>query len=107
MLPRDIAARLGDERFTRFYVSARLKQMNKKLEALSGKHVAEKRGLKAQTRRDRLLPVEKVGSTRSNQSELQKIYLPEKSSYLIRHWRRGKKTIQFLWKMHAPKGLHY
>jgi len=44
MLPRDIAARLGDKRFTRFYVSARLKQMNKKLEALLGKHVAEKRG---------------------------------------------------------------
>ena len=44
MLPRDIAARLGDKRFTRFYVSARLKQMNKKLEALLGEHVAEKRG---------------------------------------------------------------
>jgi len=44
MLPRDTAARLGDKRFTRFYVSARLKQMNKKLEALLGEHVAEKRG---------------------------------------------------------------
>jgi len=44
MLPRDVAARLGDKRFTRFYVTARLKQMNKKLEALLGKHVAEKRG---------------------------------------------------------------
>jgi len=46
MLPRDIAARLGDKRFTRFYATARLKQMNKKLEALLGKHVAEKRGEK-------------------------------------------------------------
>ena len=44
MLPRDIAAKLGDKRFTRFYVTARLKQMNKKLDALLGKHVAEKRG---------------------------------------------------------------
>ena len=43
MLPRDIAAKLGDKRFTRFYVTARLKQMNKKLEAFLGKHVAEKR----------------------------------------------------------------
>ena len=46
MLPRDIAARLGDKRFTRFYTTARLKQMNKKLEALLGKHVVEKRGKK-------------------------------------------------------------
>ena len=44
MLPRDIAARLGDKRFTRFYVSARLKQMNKKLDTLLSKRVAEKRG---------------------------------------------------------------
>jgi len=44
MLPRDIAAKLGDKRFTRFYVTARLKQMNKKLDALLSKRVAEKRG---------------------------------------------------------------
>jgi hypothetical protein len=45
MLPRDVAAKLGDKRFTRFYVTARLKQMNKKLDAmLLGKRVAEKRG---------------------------------------------------------------
>lgn len=44
ILPRDVAARLGDKRFTRFYVSARLKQMNKKLEAILGQRVAEKRG---------------------------------------------------------------
>jgi hypothetical protein len=44
MLPRDIAARLGDKRFTRFYVTARLTQMNKKLDAMLGQHVAEKRG---------------------------------------------------------------
>jgi hypothetical protein len=42
--PRGIAARLGDKRFTRFYVSARLIQMNKKLDAVLGHHVAEKRG---------------------------------------------------------------
>jgi hypothetical protein len=44
MLPRDIAARLGDKRFTRFYVTARLIQMNKKLDAILGQRVAEKRG---------------------------------------------------------------
>jgi hypothetical protein len=44
MLPRDVAARLGDKRFTRFYVTARLKQMNKKLDAVLGQRVAEKRG---------------------------------------------------------------
>lgn len=44
MLPRDIAARLGDKRFTRFYVTARLVQMNKKLDAVLGQRVAEKRG---------------------------------------------------------------
>ena len=44
MLPRDIAARLGDKRFTRFYVTTRLKQMNKKLDAALGQRVAEKRG---------------------------------------------------------------
>jgi len=44
MLPKDVAARLGDKRFTRFYVTARLKQMNKKLDALLGKRVAEERG---------------------------------------------------------------
>ena len=44
MLPRDIAARLDDKRFTRFYVTARLKQMNKKLDTALGQRVAEKRG---------------------------------------------------------------
>jgi len=44
MLPRDVTARLGDRRFTRFYVTARLKQMNKKLDAMMGQHAAEKRG---------------------------------------------------------------
>jgi len=44
MLPRDVAARLGDKRFTRFYVTARLIQMNKKLDAVLGQRVAEKRG---------------------------------------------------------------
>jgi hypothetical protein len=44
MLSRDIAARLGDKRYTRFYVTARLKQMNKKLDAVLGQRVAEKRG---------------------------------------------------------------
>jgi len=44
MLPRDIASRLGDRRFTRFYVTARLMQMNKKLDAVLGQRVAEKRG---------------------------------------------------------------
>ena len=44
MLPRDIAAKLGDNRFTRFYVTARLKQMNKKLDSALGQRVAEKRG---------------------------------------------------------------
>jgi len=44
MLPRDVAARLGDRRFTRFYVTARLMQMNKKLDAMLGQRVAEKRG---------------------------------------------------------------
>lgn len=44
MLPRDVAARLGDRRFTRFYVTNRIKQMNKKLDAVLGQHVAEKRG---------------------------------------------------------------
>jgi len=44
LLPRDVAARLGDKRYTRFYVSARLKQMNKKLDAVLGQRVAEKRG---------------------------------------------------------------
>jgi hypothetical protein len=44
MLPRDVAARLGDKRYTRFYVTARLKQMNKKLDAVLGQRVAEKRG---------------------------------------------------------------
>jgi hypothetical protein len=44
MLPRDVAARLGDRRFTRFYVTARLIQMNKKLDAVLGQRVAEKRG---------------------------------------------------------------
>jgi hypothetical protein len=44
ILPRDVAARLGDKRYTRFYVTARLKQMNKKLDAVLGQRVAEKRG---------------------------------------------------------------
>jgi hypothetical protein len=44
MLPRDVAAKLGDKRYTRFYVTARLKQMNKKLDAVLGQRVAEKRG---------------------------------------------------------------
>jgi hypothetical protein len=44
MLPRDVAARLGDKSYTRFYVTARLKQMNKKLDAVLGQRVAEKRG---------------------------------------------------------------
>jgi hypothetical protein len=44
MLPRDVAVKLGDKRFTRFYVTDRLKQMNKKLDAVLGKRVAEKRG---------------------------------------------------------------
>jgi len=44
MLPRDVAARLCDKRFTRFYVTARLTQMNKKLDAMLGQRVAEKRG---------------------------------------------------------------
>jgi hypothetical protein len=44
MLPRDVAAKLSDKRFTRFYVTARLKQMNKKLDAVLGQRVAEKRG---------------------------------------------------------------
>ena len=44
MLPRDIAAKLDDQRFTRFYVTTRLKQMNKKLDAALGQRVAEKRG---------------------------------------------------------------
>jgi len=44
MLPRDIAVKLDDKRFTRFYVTARLKQMNKKLDAALGQRVAEKRG---------------------------------------------------------------
>jgi len=44
MLPRDVATKLGNKRFTRFYVTARLKQMNKKLDAALGQRVAEKRG---------------------------------------------------------------
>jgi hypothetical protein len=44
MLPRDVAARLGEKRFTRFFVTARLKQMNKKLDIVLGQRVAEKRG---------------------------------------------------------------
>jgi len=44
MLPRDVAARLGDILFTRFYGTARLIQMNRKLDAVLGQHVAEKRG---------------------------------------------------------------
>lgn len=44
MLPRDIAAKLGDKRLTRFFVTARLKQMNKKLAAVLGQRAAEKRG---------------------------------------------------------------
>jgi hypothetical protein len=44
ILPRDVAAKLGDKHYTRFYVTARLKQMNKKLDAVLGQHVAEKRG---------------------------------------------------------------
>ena len=44
LLPRDVAARLGDKRFTRFFVSRRLKQMNKRLNAILGQRVAEKRG---------------------------------------------------------------
>lgn len=44
MLPRDVAAKLGDKRFTRFYVTTRLKQMNKKLDAILGQRAAEKRG---------------------------------------------------------------
>jgi hypothetical protein len=44
VLPRDVAARLGDKRFTRFFVSRRLKQMNKRLDAILGQRVAEKRG---------------------------------------------------------------
>jgi len=44
MLPRDVAARLGDKRFTRFHVTNRIKQMNRRLDAMLGQHVAEKRG---------------------------------------------------------------
>jgi hypothetical protein len=44
ILPRDAAAKLGDERFTRFFVSTRLKAMNKRLNAILGQRVAEKRG---------------------------------------------------------------
>jgi hypothetical protein len=44
LLPRDVAERLGDKRFTRFYVTARIIQMNKKLDAVLGQRVAEKRG---------------------------------------------------------------
>ncbi len=44
MLPRDVAARLGDKRFTRFTVTKRLKRMNKRLDAILGQRVAEKRG---------------------------------------------------------------
>jgi hypothetical protein len=44
MLPRDVAARLGDKRFTRFHVTNRIKQMNKRLDAILGQRVAEKRG---------------------------------------------------------------
>jgi len=44
MLPRDVAARLDDKRFTRFHVTNRIKQMNKRLDAILGQRVAEKRG---------------------------------------------------------------
>jgi len=44
MLPRDVAARLGDKRFTRFHVTNRTKQTNKRLDAILGQRVAEKRG---------------------------------------------------------------
>jgi hypothetical protein len=44
MLPSHVAAKLGDKRFTRFYVTDRLKQMNKKLDVVLGQRVAEKRG---------------------------------------------------------------
>jgi len=44
MLPRDVAARLGDKRFTRFHVTNRIKQMNKRLDNILGQRVAEKRG---------------------------------------------------------------
>jgi hypothetical protein len=44
MLPRDVAARLGDKRFTRFTVTKRLKRMNKRFDVILGQRVAEKRG---------------------------------------------------------------
>jgi len=44
MLPRDVAVRLGDKRYTRFHVTNRIKQMNKRLDAMLGQRVAEKRG---------------------------------------------------------------
>ncbi len=44
MLPRDIANVLGDKHFTRFHVSRRLVQMNKRLDKVLGQRVAEKRG---------------------------------------------------------------
>jgi len=44
MLPRDVAARLGDRQFTRFHVTNRMKQMNNRLDAVLGQRVAEKRG---------------------------------------------------------------
>jgi len=44
MLPRDVATRLGDKRFTRFTVTKRLKRMNKRLDTILGQRVAEKRG---------------------------------------------------------------
>jgi len=44
MLPRDVAMGLDDKRFTRFTVTKRLKRMNKRLDAILGQRVAEKRG---------------------------------------------------------------
>jgi len=44
MLPRDVAVRLGDKRFTRFHVTNRIRQMNKRLDTILGQRVAEKRG---------------------------------------------------------------
>jgi hypothetical protein len=44
MLPSNVAAKLGHPRYNRFMVSARLKRMNKRLDKVLGKKVAEKRG---------------------------------------------------------------
>ena len=44
MLPRDVTARLEDKRFTPWNVTQRLRRMNKRLDAVIGQRVAEKRG---------------------------------------------------------------